>query len=158
MLNCMFVHCGAKRVHTQRSYVDPKRSALMSRVKGRNTKPELKVRQLVHALGYRFRLHQRILSGVPDLVLARHRKVIFVHGCFWHRHFGCPMSSTPKTRRSFWLSKFKANMARDARHEAELRHLGWKVCVIWECETRNEQNLLSLLRLFFGKRSKNSER
>jgi DNA mismatch endonuclease, patch repair protein len=144
-------------VHTQQRYVDPKRSALMSRVKGRNTKPELKVRQLVHALGYRFRIHQRILSSVPDLVLPRHRKVIFVHGCFWHRHSKCPMSTTPKTRRNFWLSKFKANVARDARHEAELRHLGWEVCVIWECETRNERDLVSLLKSFLSRRLKNSD-
>jgi DNA mismatch endonuclease (patch repair protein) len=130
--------------------VDPKRSALMSRVKGRDTKPELTVRRAVHALGFRFRLDGRTLAGTPDLVLPRLKKVIFVHGCFWHRHAGCPKSTHPKTRRSFWRSKFSANVKRDARNEAELNRLGWDVLVIWECETEDARRLRTLLEEFLG--------
>jgi DNA mismatch endonuclease (patch repair protein) len=132
--------------------VDPKRSALMSRVKGRNTKPELIVRRAVHSLGFRFRLDGRKLAGTPDLVLPRLKKVIFVHGCFWHRHEGCPKSTHPKTRRRFWRSKFNANVKRDARNEAELKRLGWEVFVIWECETEDERRLRTLLKEFLGGR------
>ena len=113
----------------------------MRRVKGKNTSPELAVRQKAHALGYRFRLYRRGLPGSPDLVFPRLHKAIFVHGCFWHRHPGCKMASIPKTRAQFWQAKFDANVERDARKEAELRKLGWDVLVIWECETRD---LLSL--------------
>jgi len=114
---------------------DAKRSALMSRVRSRNTTPELAVRRLAHALGYRFRLHKKALPGTPDLVFAGRKKVIFVHGCFWHRHQGCSKASTPKTRKEFWQSKFNANMQRDARNVAALKQLGWDVLVVWECET-----------------------
>jgi DNA mismatch endonuclease (patch repair protein) len=131
--------------------VDPKRSALMSRVKGRNTKPELAVRRIAHALGFRFRLNRRSLAGSPDLVFPRVKKVIFVHGCFWHRHTGCSKSTIPKTRRTFWCSKFNANVARDAHNEAELRKLGWDVSVIWECETQDERHLRCVLEAFLGR-------
>jgi DNA mismatch endonuclease (patch repair protein) len=114
---------------------DPKRSALMARVRGCNTKPELVVRRVAHELGFRFRLHQGDLPGTPDLVFPRLKMVVLVHGCFWHRHHGCYRATTPKTRRQFWLSKFRTNLTRDRRTIAALRRLGWKVLVVWECET-----------------------
>lgn len=119
------------------------RSERMSRVKGRDTGPELRVRRAVHAMGYRFRLHVTRLPGKPDLVLARHRLVIFVHGCFWHRHSdpNCKLARLPKSRREFWIPKLEANRDRDTKHEQMLRELGWRVAVIWECETRTPQRL-----------------
>lgn len=113
------------------------RSELMSRVRQKNTKPEIVVRQLLHAKGYRFRLHYRELPGTPDIVFPGRRKAIFVHGCFWHRHEGCKKASTPKTRRDFWQAKFAANQARDARKIAELHNLGWTTMIVWECEIRD---------------------
>jgi DNA mismatch endonuclease, patch repair protein len=108
----------------------------MARVRGRDTKPEMVVRRTLHAMGFRFRLFRRDLPGRPDIVLPKHQLAIFVHGCFWHRHDGCYLSSTPKTRVEFWSDKFATNVARDARNSAELRALGLRVGVIWECETR----------------------
>lgn len=122
-----------------------RRSYLMSRVKGKNTTPELRVRRLAHALGYRFRLHRRDLPGKPDLVFPRLRKVILVHGCFWHRHAGCRLATRPKSNTEFWDSKFKRNVDRDRRVEAELRKIGWNVLVVWECETRNPDFLEHIL-------------
>ncbi|MGE4340088.1 MAG: very short patch repair endonuclease [Pigmentiphaga sp.] len=113
----------------------------MSRIGPRDSRPELVVRRLVHSLGYRFRLHRRDLPGTPDLVFPRLHKIIFVHGCFWHRHPGCRMASTPKTRREFWLDKFERNIERDTRKEAELRALGWDVLIVWECETKSLEKL-----------------
>jgi DNA mismatch endonuclease (patch repair protein) len=107
----------------------------MARVRAKGSKPELTVRRVAHALGYRFRLHRRDLPGTPDLIFARFRKVIFVHGCFWHRHEGCRRTTTPKTRAEYWEQKFKENVARDAARLDELRALGWEALVIWECET-----------------------
>ena len=126
------------------------RSALMSRIHGKDTKPELVVRRLVHGLGYRFRLHRRELPGSPDLVFLSRRKVIFVHGCFWHRHPGCKKASTPSTRRSFWETKFDQNVERDIRKEVQLMELGWEVLLIWECETRDVVQLTATLRKFLG--------
>ncbi|MER2218892.1 very short patch repair endonuclease [Methylobacterium brachiatum] len=117
------------------------RSALMSRVRGANTKPELVVRRAVHALGYRFRLHRRDLPGSPDLVFPRLRLALFVHGCFWHRHQGCRRTTTPKTRVEFWANKFEANVRRDERVVAELQALGWRCETIWECETARPDEL-----------------
>ena len=111
------------------------RSELMGRIRGKDTGPELVVRRLVHALGYRFRLHRRDLPGSPDLVLSRHRKVIFVHGCFWHRHSCKRGQSMPATRVAFWSQKFRANQLRDRAALIELRRLGWRTLIIWECET-----------------------
>ncbi|WP_315766298.1 MULTISPECIES: DNA mismatch endonuclease Vsr [unclassified Bradyrhizobium] len=127
---------------------DPERSALMARVRGKNTKPERLVRRLSHALGYRFRLHRRDLPGTPDLVFPRLRKIVLVHGCFWHRHAGCGRSTTPKTRQRFWQSKFDANVARDRKTAAALRRLGWKVLVVWECETSDAETLRKRLQKF----------
>jgi DNA mismatch endonuclease (patch repair protein) len=112
----------------------PERSELMSRVRQKNTRPEIMVRQLLHAMGYRFRLHYRDLPGTPDIVFPGRRKTIFVHGCFWHRHRGCKKASTPKTRQAFWTSKFEANETRDARKLAELHDLGWATMIVWGCE------------------------
>ena len=113
------------------------RSALMSRIRGTHTKPEVLVRSALHRAGFRFRLYARGLPGRPDIVLPKHRVVIFVHGCFWHRH-GCPLSSEPATRRAFWTAKFDANIARDARNTRALRRLGWRVLTIWECSLRTK--------------------
>ena len=123
------------------------RRLLMAAVRGKDTKPELVVRRTAHRLGYRFRLHNRSLPGTPDLVFPRRRLVIFVHGCFWHRHHGCSRTTTPKTRAEFWQAKFDANVARDCRVADALHSLGWRVVVIWECQTRNIQLLEGRLRL-----------
>ena len=115
-----------------------RRSELMASVRGRDTAPELAVRRIAHRMGLRFRLHRNDLPGRPDLVFPKHRLAVFVHGCFWHRHVGCRHASTPKTRVAFWTEKFAAKLARDARQEAALRALGWRVLVIWQCESRDE--------------------
>ncbi len=120
------------------------RSALMSRIKGKNTSPERTVRSHLHAAGFRFRLHDRNLPGSPDIVLPRLRTAIFVHGCFWHRHQGCHKTTTPSTRRAFWTAKFEANVKRDARKIAELKAWGWRVVVVWECQV-SKGTLESLL-------------
>lgn len=119
--------------------VDSKRrSELMAGIKSRDTAPERKVRRIAHGMGLRFRLHRDDLPGRPDLVFPKHRLAVFVHGCFWHRHEGCRLASTPKSRIAFWTEKFAANVARDARQEAALRVLGWRTLVIWQCEIRDE--------------------
>jgi DNA mismatch endonuclease, patch repair protein len=120
-----------------------RRSWLMSRVASKHTTPELRVRRRAHAMGLRFRLHRRDLPGKPDLTFAKHDTVVFVHGCFWHRHPGCPKASTPKSRISFWEAKFASNVARDAMAEKKLREMGWRVLTIWECETKNDARLLA---------------
>ena len=109
---------------------------MMSHIRGKDTKPELLVRSIAHKLGLRFRLHRRDLPGRPDLVLPRHRTVIFVHGCFWHRH-SCKLAAVPKTRSEFWAAKFDANVRRDFRNRERLEALGWRVLEVWECETEN---------------------
>jgi DNA mismatch endonuclease (patch repair protein) len=108
----------------------------MSRVASRNTAPEMQVRRAAHALGLRYRLHRADLPGTPDLVFPKHHLAVFVHGCFWHRHPGCSKASSPKSRVEFWQAKFEANVARDARAAEQLRHQGWIVVTIWECETK----------------------
>ena len=112
------------------------RSAQMARVRSTNTKPELLVRSLVHRLGFRFSLHRADLPGKPDIVLTRHKKIIFVHGCFWHRHANCRRMSVPATNVTFWKAKFLANIERDRRNRRRLQRLGWKVLIVWECDTR----------------------
>ena len=121
--------------------VDPKRSALMSRIRSSNTQPELVVRRLLHAMGFRFRLHRRDLPGQPDLVLPRHKLVIFVHGCFWHQHPGCGLASSPKSRQNYWGPKLAATVERDRRNAGHLREIGWRVETIWECDTRKAEKL-----------------
>jgi DNA mismatch endonuclease (patch repair protein) len=113
------------------------RSERMSRVRSRDSKPELRVRRLVHGMGFRFRLHRADLPGCPDLVLPRCQKVILVHGCFWHRHRGCPRTRLPKSRVDFWRNKFETNVKRDKAVRRALRREGWKVLVVWECETES---------------------
>ncbi|WP_017847378.1 very short patch repair endonuclease [Pseudomonas veronii] len=122
------------------------RSDIMRAVKRANTAPEIIVRQVLHALGLRFRLHRRDLPGSPDVVLPRFRTVIFVHGCFWHRHPDCRYTTTPKTRQEYWLPKFAANIERDLRKEAQLQALGWRVLLVWECETKQREELTLRLR------------
>jgi len=114
-----------------------RRSWLMSRVTAKDTKPEMVVRRIAHALGLRFRLYKGDLPGRPDLVFPKHRLAVFVHGCFWHRHEGCRLASTPKTHVEFWQAKFDANVARDKSATAQLTAAGWNVLVLWECETRD---------------------
>ena len=110
------------------------RSHLMSQVRGKDTKPELVVRSFLHRNGFRFRLHVKSLPGTPDIVLPKYKTVIDVRGCYWHRHKGCKKTTTPSTNTDFWQKKFAENIVRDQRTEAELRRLGWRVIVIWDCE------------------------
>lgn len=114
-----------------------RRSWNMSRIRGRNTRPELLLRSLLHRAGFRFRLHAKELPGRPDIVLPKYRTAIFVHGCFWHRH-GCRNTTTPSTRREFWQAKFDANVRRDEKNRAALQGEGWTVLTAWECELRKD--------------------
>jgi DNA mismatch endonuclease (patch repair protein) len=124
------------------------RSRMMAAVRGKNTKPELAVRSLVHALGFRFRLHRTDLAGTPDLVFPRLRCVILVHGCFWHRHPSCPATTTPKENAEYWATKFRRNVERDRAAAKELRARGWQVLVIWECQTRDAPRVRQKLKRF----------
>jgi len=117
------------------------RSQHMRKIRKTDTKPELQVRRVAHSLGYRFRLNRRDLPGTPDLVFPRLRKVIFVHGCFWHQHPGCALARLPKSRHEYWLPKLRRNQERDKAARWELERRGWSVGVIWECETKDEQEL-----------------
>jgi DNA mismatch endonuclease, patch repair protein len=110
------------------------RSRVMSRIRSRDTQPELRLRRALHALGLRYRLHVRSLPGTPDIVFPKHKAVLFVHGCFWHRHPGCKLAAQPKSREDFWNAKFSENVRRDERHLDALAALGWRAQVIWECE------------------------
>ena len=131
-------------------YSQEKRSQVMARVPAVGTKPELLVRQVAHGLGYRFRLHKENLPGRPDLVFPRHRKVIFVHGCFWHGHENCRKAKRPETNRMFWEKKLSRNMARDLQNTEALKENGWLVLVVWECETRNRKQLVAKIDCFLG--------
>jgi DNA mismatch endonuclease (patch repair protein) len=124
------------------------RSDRMRRVRQRGTGPELAVRRALHAMGLRFRLHRRDLPGRPDIVLPGRRAAIFVHGCFWHRHPGCSRTTTPKTRADYWLAKFAENEARDAKAIVTLAADGWRVQVVWECETLRPEVLARSLQEF----------
>jgi DNA mismatch endonuclease (patch repair protein) len=121
---------------------EERRSWNMSRIRSKNTKPEVLVRSLLHRMGYRFRLHVNSLPGTPDLVLPKYKTVVFVHGCFWHRHSGCKYSYTPKSRLEFWMRKFEKNIEVDRRAAKELEELGWRVLVIWECELADTETLV----------------
>lgn len=112
----------------------PTRSRMMSRIGPKDTNPELVLRRALHARGFRYRLHRQGLPGRPDLVFPRYRAVIFVHGCFWHRHPGCPKATTPATRTEFWQRKFAGNVERDERNVRYLEADGWRVMIVWECE------------------------
>ena len=117
----------------------------MSRVSGKNTKPELVVRSLLHKMGYRFRLHRKDLPGKPDITLQKHKKVIFVHGCFWHGHTDCPRSKRPTTNKKFWREKLDKNRERDKASVNNLKELGWDVLVVWTCEVNDAFKLKNKL-------------
>lgn len=126
------------------------RSEVMRRIRKANTKPEMRVRRLCHALGFRFRLHRRDLPGTPDLVFPRHRKVIFVHGCWWHRH-NCSLGiREPKSRRDYWMPKLELNVKRDRLVIQQLEGSGWSVLTVWECQTKDPEALASRLQAFLA--------
>lgn len=108
----------------------------MGLIRSANTKPELIVRKLLHSLGFRFRLHKKDLPGKPDIVLKKHKTVIFVHGCFWHQHKGCKRSNMPKSNKNYWKPKLEKNIHRDKLHKRDLAKLGWKTVIVWECEVK----------------------
>ena len=118
--------------------VSEQRSRNMSAIKSKNTKPEIAVRKLLHSMGYRFRLHRKDLPGSPDIVLPKYKTVIFVHGCFWHRHNNCKYATTPKTRKEFWENKFDENVKRDNLNQANLSLKGWKIIILWECQLKED--------------------
>lgn len=122
----------------------------MGRIRAKDTRPELRVRSLLHRNGYRFRLHAPDLPGCPDIVFRRRRKVVFVHGCFWHRHPGCPRATFPSTRVDYWRLKFERNCVRDAAVKSALRELGWDILIVWECEVRGVDELFGRLQWFLG--------
>ena len=131
-------------------FTPEKRSEVMSRIRGGNTKPELALRSMLHRLGYRFTVHgpkNKSLPGRPDLVLPKYRTVIFVHGCFWHGHENCPYFRLPKTRSEWWRQKIEGNQTRGLRNEKAVRQLGWHVVTIWECALRKKSDLPSLVAL-----------
>lgn len=134
------------------SLTPAQRSERMSRIGGKDTKPELLVRRLVHHLGYRFRLHRRDLPGTPDLVFPSRRKVILVHGCFWHRHPdpACKLARIPKSRQEFWIPKLESNRRRDAENWRRMQEMGWETMVIWECELKNSDALTARVKEFLG--------
>lgn len=119
-----------------------KRSWNMSRIRGENTKPELAVRSMLHRMGYRFRISNKTLPGKPDIVLPKYRAVIFVHGCFWHRHHGCKYTYTPKSRLDFWGQKFEGNIMRDKNNLSLLKKAGWLPIIVWECEIKHNADIV----------------
>lgn len=123
------------------------RSWNMSRIRSKNTSSEIVVRSILHRMGYRFRLHSKDLPGTPDLVLPKYKTVIFVNGCFWHRHLNCKYAYIPKTREEFWAAKFQDNVTRDEEVKKQLSNLGWKAITIWECETKDKERLKELINL-----------
>src|ERR1035437_1512483 len=145
------IYCGILKRPTAGAPMDTiskaERSALMSRIRSKDTRPERTVRSILHWLGYRFRLHHPDLPGRPDIVLSRHRKIILVHGCFWHGH-SCQLASKPKTNRVYWTQKLRNNRTRDANNRAALEEHGWAVLELWECEVRKMAGLEDKLRSF----------
>lgn len=126
------------------------RSERMALVRSKNTKPEMVVRKLVHSMGYRYRLHVPTLPGKPDMVFPSKKAVIFVHGCFWHRHSGCKLARLPKSRLDFWFPKLNANQERDTRQARVLRRLGWRVMTVWECQVVKSEILQRRITRFLG--------
>ncbi len=126
------------------------RSERMSRIRSKDTKPEMLVRRILHGMGYRFRLHRRDLPGVPDLVFPSRKMVVFVHGCFWHAHQDCIVANRPRSRRPYWDEKFRRNKERDGANEKTLKRAGWKIFIVWECETKDRDRLVGRLTKFLG--------
>jgi DNA mismatch endonuclease, patch repair protein len=134
-----------------------KRSVLMSGIRSKNTRPEIAVRRVAHSLGYRFRLHRRDLPGHPDIVFPSLKKIVLVHGCFWHRHLKCKYAYCPKSNVDFWEAKFAKTLERDSRNIDKLERLGWRLLTVWECETSEPEALRKLVKRFLdGPRSDNS--
>ena len=131
-----------------------RRSEIMSNIRAKGMKPEMAVRRITHAMGYRYRLHGKDLPGKPDLVFAGRRKVIFIHGCFWHQHAdpACKIARLPRSNRDYWLPKLERNAARDAEHDAKLAEAGWGVLVLWECEVKEPNGLASRIRNFLERK------
>jgi DNA mismatch endonuclease (patch repair protein) len=139
--------------------IDPQRSALMARVRQRHSAPELEVRRILRILNVPYRLHRKSLPGTPDICIPSIKSVIFVHGCFWHRHPGCKKATTPKTRRAFWLDKFAHNVARDTANVSAVRKLGWRPLIVWECQCKDKEKLAArLARLLRPLRTKRAGR
>lgn len=128
-----------------------KRHEVMAKVKGQNTMPEMIVRSMIHRMGFRFSLHRKDLPGKPDIVLPKHRKIVLVHGCFWHGHVHCKKAMIPKSNVEFWTNKIETNRKRDRKVIYELRKSGWRVLVIWQCEIRRLDKLTAKLQRFFKK-------
>lgn len=127
------------------------RSWNMAQIKGKDTKPEVLVRSMLHRAGYRFRKNVKDLPGKPDIVLPKYKTVIFVHGCFWHRHKGCKGATIPKTRTEWWEKKFERNVSNDRKHARELRKLGWQVITVWECQLKSPRKTLHRLKILLDK-------
>ena len=129
-----------------------KRSEVMSKIRATNTKPEIYVRKILHSMGFRFRLHNTQLPGKPDIRLPKFNAIIFVHGCFWHQHNdpNCKISRIPKSNQDYWFPKLQRNIARDKEHKTKLQELGWDVLVIWECQIKNKECLIQLIKSFFN--------
>ena len=138
------------------SLTPAERSKNMAAIKGKNTRPELLVRSMLHRAGYRFSLHRKDLPGKPDIVLPKYKTVIFVHGCFWHRHQGCKGTTTPKTRTEFWQAKFDRNVSNDRKHTRQLRKLGWHVLTVWECQLKKPDTVLKKLNRLLTTEDKNT--
>lgn len=136
-------------------FTPPKRSQIMAGIRSKNTRPELIVRKVAHSMGLRFRLHRKDLPGSPDLVFPKWKLVVFVHGCFWHRHAGCRLAAQPKTRPEFWQQKFESNVRRDRDMIEQLIGLGWRVEIIWECETHHPMEVTRRLSLATDRRCTN---
>ena len=128
------------------------RSRRMSLVRGKNTRPEVRIRSALHRLGYRYRLHARSLPGTPDVVFASRKKVIFVHGCFWHRHSRCKLARLPKSRMAFWKSKLEGNRLRDGKNQRRLNRLGWRYLIVWECQLHDFQRVVDRIITFLEKK------
>jgi DNA mismatch endonuclease, patch repair protein len=128
-----------------------RRSANMRRIGNKNTAPELKLRSLIHGLGYRFRLHRKDLPGRPDLVFPGRRKIIFVHGCFWHQHPGCIDGRTPRSKLDYWIPKLRRNQSRDVMNQDLLEKMGWKVLTVWECDLKHVESLTKIVKSHLGR-------
>lgn len=126
------------------------RRRIMAAIRGRNTKPEIAVRRMLHAMGYRYRLHWRALPGCPDVAFPSRRKAVFVHGCFWHQHLGCKAGKAPQTRQDYWAPKLARNMQRDRQNMEALTSSGWAVTIVWECELFRPKSVAASLMNFLG--------